>query len=273
MKFGKIWRKVLLGLIVFVAVIWSLFPVFYLWLISFAGLGALPTSLSLPKRLTLDNWRTIFLHKPIWPFMWNSLVVAAIAIVITLAIALPAAYSFSRHRTRLNNAVFTSLLFFRMIPYISIVIPIFFMLNRYHLLGTRLGLSLAHLVYTVPLSVWLMKSFFDMLTPEIEESALIDGASRFGVFWRIALPLSKPGIAVTVLFAFLLSYIEFLFALIITRRPTFTLPVRLGAYMTIHETYWRLIACSSLITLVPMVLIFALLQRHLVRGFTLGAIK
>jgi len=118
-----------------------------------------------------------------------------------------------------------------------------------------------------------MKGYFDLLGPEMEEAALVDGANRFQAFWRISVPLSAPGMAVTAMFTFLLSYIEFLFAVILTRKLTFTLPVRLAAYMTIHETYWRLIACSSIITLIPMIILFAFLQRHLVRGFTMGAIK
>jgi len=263
-----------IGAIIFLAITWSVFPLVYLWIISFAGLGALPARLELPKRLTLANWKEIlYAGETIWPYMLNSLIVGGITVAITLAIALPGAYSFSRYKTKANNAMFTSLLFFRMMPYISLVIPLFFMMKEYGLLGSRLGLSLSHLVYTVPVGIWLMKGYFDLLGPEMEEAALVDGANRFQAFWRISVPLSAPGMAVTAMFTFLLSYIEFLFAVILTRKLTFTLPVRLAAYMTIHETYWRLIACSSIITLIPMIILFAFLQRHLVRGFTMGAIK
>jgi ABC-type glycerol-3-phosphate transport system permease component len=263
-----------IGAIIFLLTVWSVFPLIYLWIISFASLGSLPHRLELPKHMTLDNWREILYGTgSIWPYMLNSFIVGGITVAISLAVILPAAYSFSRYRTKVNNTIFTSLLFFRMTPWICLVIPIFFMMKEYDLLGTRLGLSLSHLVYTVPLGVWLMKGYFDMLSPEIEEAALVDGANRFQVFWRISTPLSAPGIAVTGMFVFLLSYIEYLFALILTRKPTFTLPVRLGAYMAIHETYWRLIACTTIVSLIPTIGLFIFLQRHLARGFTMGAVK
>lgn len=274
MKFRKILIRTIIGIIVAVVVIWSLFPLLYLSIISFAGLGALPTTLQLPKRLTLDNWRDVLYGEAaIWPYMLNSLIIAAVTIVITLLIAFPAAYSFSRFRTRTNRVIFVLLLFFRMVPYISLIIPIFFLMKRYGLLGARLGVSLSHLVYTVPISVWLMKGYFDMLPTEMEEASLIDGANRFQAFWRISVPLSAPGMAVTAMFCFLLSYIEYLFALIITRQPTFTVSVRLTTYMAIHETLWRPMACASIVSMIPMIVVFLFLQKHLARGFTLGAVK
>lgn len=273
MRLSRIIRKSLLGMVIFVTVTWCVFPLVYLLIVSLAGLGALPTCIELPKRLTLTNWHAIFFKEPVWPYMLNSFIVAFIVVAITLAVSLPAAYSFSRHRTALNNVLFTSFLLFRMLPFISIVIPVFFMLKEYGLLGTRLGLGLAQLVCTVPVAVWLMKAYFDMLSVEMEEAALVDGADRFQAFWLITLPLSRPGITVAAVFSFLFSYIEFLFAVILTRRDTFTLSVHLAKYYTIHETYWRLMACASLLSLIPMIVIFLALQKHLARGFTLGAIK
>lgn len=273
MKGGSLIRKSLLGVVIFVTVTWCVFPLVYLLIVSFAGLGALPTRIELPKRLTLGNWHKVFFEESIWPYMLNSFIVASMVVAITLAVCLPAAYSFSRHRTPFNNVLFTSFLLLRMLPFIAIVIPIFFLLNEYGLLGTRTGLALAQLVHTVPVVLWLMKGYFDMLSIEMEEAARVDGASRLQAFWWITLPLSRPGIAVAALFSFLFSYIEFLFAVVLTRRDTFTLPVHLAKYYTIHETYWRLVACSSLVSLVPMIIIFVFLQKHLRRGFTLGAIR
>lgn len=263
-----------IGALVFLVVAWSLFPLIYLWIISFAGMGALPAKLELPKRLTLGNWQEVLYGKDnLWPYMLNSVIVAGTTVVMTLLIALPAAYSFSRYKTRVTSTLFTSFLFFRMMPWISIAIPLFFMMKEYGLLGTRIGLSLAYLIYTIPFSVWLMKGYFDMLAPEIEEAAFVDGASRFQTFLKISIPLSAPGIAVTAMFSFLLSYIELLYAVILTRRPTFTLPVRISAYMAIHEIFWREIACASIISLIPMIVLFIFLQKHLARGLAMGAIK
>jgi len=261
-------------LVITIAVLWTLLPLIDLVLMSFAGLGSLPTGLRLPKRLTMNNWRNVlFGDRIIWPFMLNSLIVGCYTSAITLIVAMPAAYSFSRHRSRLHNSVFRSMLILRIIPQVALAIPIFFLLNTYRLLDTRIGLSFAHLIITIPLAVWLMKGYYDLLSTEIEESAIIDGANWFQVLWRISIPLSAPGVAVTFMFCFLFSYIEYLYALIITRQSTFTLPIMFGTYMTHHETHWRLIACSSLISMIPMVILFGLLQKHLIRGFTLGAFK
>jgi len=274
MKFRKIFTKTIIGVIIAIALIWTLFAIFYLLIISFAGEGALPTRLEIPKRLTLDNWQTLLWGETsIWPYMINSLIIATVTITLTLLISLPAAYHISRFSNKLNRSIFVLLLFFRMIPYISLVIPIFFLLKRYVLLGTRLGVSLSHLIYTVPISVWLMKGYFDMLTKEIEEAALVDGASRFQAFLRISLPLSGPGIAVTAMFAFVLSYTEYLFAVIITRQPTFPISVRLTAYLGVHETYWRHMACASIISTIPMIVVFIFLQKRFAESFTMGAVK
>lgn len=269
----KIIEKIPIFIFVIFACAWSVFPVLYLIMISFTGIGALPINFALPRRFTLNNWQTILLIRPMWPYMVRSLIVAGVVIVVTLIVSLPASYSFSRHQTKFNTAFFNMFLIFRMIPWISLALPIFFMLKRYHLLGTLLGVSLAHLICTIPLSIWLLKGFFDMMPREVEEAALVDGANLFQVLRLIVLPLSRPGIAVATLFTFLFSYIEFLYALIITKAQTFTLPVYLASLVTTHETYWRLIACSALFSLVPMIIIFTFLQKHLKEGFALGGTK
>jgi len=267
-------KRLLVLLVVTIAVLWTLLPLIDLAVMSFAGRGALPTSLRLPKRLTLDNWRNVlFGDRMIWPFMLNSLIVGCYTSAITLIVAMPAAYSFSRHQSIIHKSVFRSMLILRMIPQVALSIPIFFLLKTYRLLDTRIGLSFAHLIISIPLAVWLMKGYYDLLSREIEEAAIIDGASWFQVLWRISIPLSAPGVAVTFMFCFLFSYTEYLYALIITRQSTFTLPIMFGTFMTTHETHWRLIACSSLISVIPMIILFSLLQKHLVRGFTVGAFK
>jgi len=275
MKMNK--RKAILlaiSAIVFIVVIWSLFPLLYLFLISFAGYGALPASLELPKRLTLNNWKEVlFTQDTLWPYMLNSIIVASTTVAITLSITIPAGYSFSRYKSKITNAIFSSFLIFRMMPWIAFSIPIFFMMNKYNLLGTRIGLSLSHLIYTVPFAIWLMKGYFDMVDTQIEEAAIVDGAGRLYILWKITVPLAAPGIAVTVMFSFLFSYIELLYAVLLTRRPTFTLPVRMSAYMATHEIHWRSIACASIISLIPMIVLFAFLQKHFARGITMGAIK
>jgi ABC-type glycerol-3-phosphate transport system permease component len=277
-------RTVALWALGILVAVWSLLPVYYAFIVSFAAEGAVPQQLGLPPQLTWFNWRDVFfgggmgqlsgqLSDPIWPYMRNSIVVAICVSVLTLGIILPAAYTFSRYKSRTSRTIMISLLFFRMTPVIALAIPVYFMMRTLGLLGTWESLVFAQLVYTVPLAAWLMKGYFDMLPLEIEESALIDGASRFTLFRRIVLPLSRPGVAVTVMFSFLLSYVEYLFASSLPTTSQSTMPVRMGLFITSHMTLWRPLAATALLSTVPMIVLFLFLQRHLVRGLTFGAVK
>lgn len=261
-------------MIITLAVIWSLFPVVYLLIISITGKGALPTRLALPSSFSLASWGEVIMgENNIWPYMLNSIYIAGLSTLIGLAVSLPAAYSISRFNQKANKLMFTFLLIFRMIPYIAVVIPMFLLMNYLHLVDTILGLSISHLVYTIPISVWLMKSFFDVIPISIEESALIEGASKFYIFRKIALPLSLPGITTTLTISFLLSYIEFLFTSIISRRDTFNLSMYFSTFLSAHDTKWRLMSSSALISVIPMVILFVFAQRFLIRGLTMGSNK
>jgi ABC-type glycerol-3-phosphate transport system permease component len=263
---------------------WSLLPVYYALVVSFAAEGTIPMHLGLPSEFTLFNWTdvifgggmgqlSVMISEPIWPYMESSLVVAACVSVVTLGIVLPAAYTFSRYKNRTSQVMMISLLFFRMIPVIAMAIPIYFLMRTLGVWGSWEGLVFAELIYTVPLGAWLMKGYFDMLPIEVEESALIDGASRFTIFRRIVLPLSKPGVVVCIMFTFLISYIEYLFASSLLRGTAATMPVRMGLFMNPHMILWRPLMATALLSTVPMIILFLFLQRHLVRGLTFGAVK
>jgi multiple sugar transport system permease protein len=265
--------RTVIGFFVVIGIIWSLFPIYYIVVISFAGRGALPMELRLPKYLSVHKWIEVVFEPPtIWPYMFNSLIVAVVVVFLTLLISFPAAYAFSRNRSRSFSSMFNAMLVFRMIPFISLAIPLFFLLKAYRLLGTLQGIAVTHLVGTVPLCIWLGKSFFDTITLEYEEAAWLDGVSVFGSFWRIVLPLSKSGILVMALFSFLLSYIELLYAQIVARAGSFTLPVYFARFTTDHSTDWGGIAVSALISLVPMVAVFIALQKYLFSGFKMGKV-
>jgi ABC-type glycerol-3-phosphate transport system permease component len=277
-------RTLLLWTAGILVAVWSLLPVYYAFVVSFAAEGAIPTHLGLPSEWTWFNWRDVLfgggmgqlsgqMSDPIWPYMQNSLVVGACVSVLTVGIVLPAAYTFSRYRSRSSRVVMISLLFFRMIPVIALAIPVYFLMRTLGLLGSWESLAFAQLIYTVPLAAWLLKGYFDMLPIEVEESALIDGASRLTILRRIVIPLSRPGLAVVVMFSFLLSYIEYLFASSLPSTIQSTMPVRMGLFITPHMTLWRPLAVTALLSTVPMIILFLFLQRHLVRGLTFGAVK
>jgi ABC-type glycerol-3-phosphate transport system permease component len=252
-------------------IIWSLFPIYYVVVMSISGEGAMPSRLELPRNVSLQKWKQVILEPPtIWPYMLNSLWVAFNVVCITLLVSLPAAYVFSRRRSKAYSSLFNTVLIYRMVPYISLAIPLFFLMKRYGLLGKLGGIAVSHLIRTVPLCIWLGKSFFDTIPRELEEAAWIDGVNVFGSFWRIVLPLSKSGIVVIVLFSFLHSYIELLYASIISRAGSFTLPIYFARFTTIHSTDWRAIAVSAQISLIPMVVVFVILQKYLMGGLRIG---
>lgn len=275
-------RKLVLIVASILTAVWSLLPVYYAIIVSFSPSGMIPTKLGLPEAYTLDNWMDVLFgggmgevtfRADVWPYMWNSLIVTAGVSFLTLLIVLPAAYTFSRYKGRVSRTTLLSLLFFRMIPSISLIIPLYLWMLNLGILGTHLSLMFGHLVYTVPLGAWVMKGFYDTLPPEIEEAAYIDGASRFQTLIRVVLPLSRPGIIVTTMFSALISYIEYVFAVILLKSGTATMPVRLAFFISPHMILWRPLSCTSLLSAVPMVVLFLVLQKRLVGGLTFGAIK
>lgn len=256
-----------------VLVIWSLFPFFQMVSASLAG-ARLPDELGLPDTLTVDNFKKVLFQEspPILFFLGNSIIFALLASVASLVISLPAAYSFSRSNSRGLGVLFYVFLIFRMIPWITLSLPIFFLMSKLGLIGGK-GLSLVYTFLFTSFGVWLMKGFFDMIAPELEESALVDGASRFQAFIKIILPLSVPGMVVTGAFVFLFSYIEYMYALILSTQNSVTISVRLAGYATEGRYFYREMTASALISVIPMILLFSYLQKHLTRGLSWGAFK
>lgn len=257
-----------------IAVCWCLFPLVYLIIISFAGTGPLPTKVAIPENFTLNNWAAILIgERMIWRYIFNSLAVATLSTFFGLLISLPSAYAISRRRDGLTRFAFSFLLVFRMVPYIALLIPVFLLMKNLNLLDSLAGLSLAHLIYTVPISVWLMKGFFDVVPVSVEEAAVMEGAGRFRIFATIALPLSAPGIATTATISFLLSYIEFLFTSILSRRDTFTLAMYFSTFLSDHDTRWRFLSASAVFSIIPIILLFVFAQKYLIKGLTIGSYR
>lgn len=268
MKINRILKYIIFAIILF----WVLLPFYTAIIISVSPWGELPTSLGLPSRITLTYWAEILTENATWVSLSNSLIVASMVSSVTILITYPAAFTFSRYRLKGLNFAFISLLFFRMVPAVSLAIPLFIFWNELGLLGTLHGLALSQLIYTIPLCTWLMKGFFDMVPIGLDESAKMDGASDFHIFTKIVLPLSKPALITTFTFAFLLSYIELMFCLLIGA-PNLTIAAKLSQYVQPHITYWREMCVTALISALPMILIFGYLQKRMARIFTFGVVK
>jgi multiple sugar transport system permease protein len=275
------WRILLLALMGLVA-LWSLFPFLWYFLVSLALPGSIPRSLSLPSTVSLRTYAAVLLgggyldagtNVSILPNIVNSLKVAGLAVVFCLGLSIGAAYVFSRFRSSGLGIGFNALLVVRMTPGVSLAVPIFLMMTHYRLVNTHIGLALVHTLLALPLAVWLMKGFFDTIPVELEEAAAIDGAGLLLALRKVVLPLAAPGLAVTACFVFLASYIEYMFALILSRGAISTLPLAIAGYKSEHHVFYNEMAAASFISMLPLMLFFYLLGRYMVSGLSFGALK
>ena len=222
---------------------------------------------------TLDNFRVAFLQKGFARNLLNSAVVATTAMSIAMVVGVPAGYALSRNVTRSSTVLLFVMLAARLMPVVVLAVPLFVIMANLGLVGTYAGPVVAHLTFLVPFVVWMMRGFFLAVPKELDEAALMDGASRGRYFVTLLLPMTRGPLAATAIFALINSWNELLYGLILTNKSTATLPVATPSLMTPIGTFWGQIAAVGVVTTLP-VLVFALLvQRHIVRGMTGGALS
>ncbi len=207
-------------------------------------------------------------------FFFNSIFIAGSSVLIALVVGTLAAYGFSRFPLRGNDTYLFIILTTRMMPAIVVIIPIFLMFQITGLAGTYLGIILLYAVFNLPFTIWMMKSFFDELSPDVEDAARMDGSSEVRLFFKICLPQVVAGIAATAVFGLILTWNEFLFALLLTGVETRTIPVAMA--QTIGGDIgvrWGLLAAIETLFLIPVIVVVFVLQNHLLRGVTFGTIK
>jgi len=232
---------------------------------------------SVPPRFIFDptmtfHWQ-VWIEKGFWHFLINSAVISVGTVVTSVSIGTMAAYGLSRLSTAASRGVLFGLLAMRMFPHILLAIPFFVLARILGLVNTYPAMILALVAINQPFTIWLMRGFFVDVPHELYEAAEIDGCDAWQVFARVALPVVRPGLWVTALFSLLLAYNEFLFALVLTGPDTKTLPVAIAEYGGEDINYWSLSAAAAIGIMLPIVLFMMALQRHLVRGLALGAVK
>jgi multiple sugar transport system permease protein len=201
----------------------------------------------------------------------NSLIIAVAVTIISIAVGSLAAYSFARFRVGGFHLPFW-ILSTRMTPAVAAIIPLFLLINKLGLIDTLPAVMITHLVLTLPFAVWLLRGFFMEIPMELEEAAMVDGASRLTAFFRVVLPIAAPGLAVTGFFCFIFSWNEFMFALILTRRVATTLPVLISGMHAAHGVLWSTMSALAVLGIIPVVILAIIAQRYLIRGMTLGAV-
>jgi multiple sugar transport system permease protein len=220
--------------------------------------------------VTLQGYVGVFKSQPFLLYTWNSFVVAMGCTLLGLAAGLPAAYSIARWRQR---GLALSILVARIVPGISYLIPWYILFRKVGMVDTYQALILTHLVVGLPIIIWVMIGFFEDIPPELEDAALIDGCSYYGAFWRVALPLVKPGIMATSILSFIFSWNNFLFSVILAGRNTRTLPIAVFNMIGYEEINWGPLAAAATLITLPVILLTLLVQRHIVTGLTFGAVK
>jgi multiple sugar transport system permease protein len=202
----------------------------------------------------------------------NSLIISLSATVLSAFFGTLMAYSLARFNTGGQHLSFW-VLSQRFLPPIAVILPIFLIYRSFRMTDTHLGLILAYTVFTLPVSVWMMYAYFRQLPKSMEDAALVDGCSRWQAFWSVAVPLAMPGIAAAAVFAFIACWTEFFFALILTSRNAFTLPTVFRAFLGFQGAQYGEASALAIVSLVPSIALGILVQRHLVRGLTLGAVR
>ncbi|WP_428819234.1 sugar ABC transporter permease [Microbulbifer sp. MCCC 1A16149] len=241
-----------------------------------AGVGQqLLALLPLPQQWTLDNFRAVLTEQPFLRWLGNSLIVAFATTLVGLSLSCTAAYAFSRFRFAGRARGMMLFLISQMFPAVLMLIPLYVIVVQWLGLGNSwLGLILVYSITALPFCVWMLKGYFDTLPYEIEESALLEGASRWTIFIRIILPLARPAIAVTGLFAFMTAWNEFILASIfMDEESRYTVPVGLRFFVSDYASEWGYFAAGSILVSLPVMLLFLALQRSLVSGLSAGAVK
>lgn len=251
------------------------FPFLYLILTSFKtpqdSIAVPPTVF--PSPWTIENYVIALAKDGVAASMVNSLVTAFISTILSLVLAVPAAYAITRYRTRSGRIFVIAVLITRMVPAIAVGAPLMSTMNNLGISDTQLALALAHTTISLPLSIWLMTSFFEVVPNELEEAAKMDGASRLGALRWVILPIVSGGLAVTAIFAFLASWNEFLFALLLTSVNAQTTPIMIANFQTQFGLDWGSMTALSTLYSLPVILLTLALQRHIVAGLTFGAVK
>lgn len=259
----------------------TLYPV--LWVLKIAvspasslGVGFNP----IPTAFTLDNFAELLgrrdaLGNLLFPIqLANSLIVSAATTAVGVVVSTTAAYAFSRFRFPGREAGMKAFLITQMFPGVVMAIPLYILMDELHLLNSMVGLTLVYSTTSVPFSVWMLKGYFDTIPRDLEEAAIIDGAGQWTIFTRIVLPLAAPAIVVTALFSFMTAWNEFILAAtFLSGERNMTLPTVLYSYVDANNTDWPPFAAGAIIVSLPVMMLFFVLQRHLVGGLTAGGVK
>jgi len=259
-------------LAVLVSVLIAAFPVYWLFMMAFKTADevfAVPP-VYFPSEISLVTFGSFFRNDI--QTVGNSLIVCTFSTAITMVLATMCAYSIVRFRTG-GHRFAGWILSHRMLPPVVIVLPLFLTFSYFRILDTYASLILVYVAFNLPFAIWMMRGYIEEIPASIEESALVDGCTRWQVLLYVVVPMARGGLAATTVFTFIFSWNEFMFALVLAGREVVTYPVRLSGYFSNVQAFWNLAGAMSIIATIPIFIAVVFFQRYLVRGLSMGAIK
>jgi multiple sugar transport system permease protein len=250
-----------------------LFPIYWLFMISFKTADEIYSFPPVwwPKSLQFNNYTVLFRDGDATT-VWNSLVIATVSTLLAMLLGTIAAYSLARYKTggdHLSNWVISQ----RMVPPIAVVFPIFLLYVFFGWVDTYVGMILLYTAFNLPYVIWMMRGYIQDIPRSLEESALVDGCTRWQVIWKVVFPMCRAGLFATAIFTFVFAWNEFLFALVLTRTEVTTYTVQVTHYFGGQSNFWTKIAAMSVLGTLPVFIAVLFMQRYMVRGISLGAVK
>ena len=264
--------------------LFALFPIFWIFLMSLKNsrdVIAIP-----PKFLfspSLENYRAITIGlksqaieslKPDFPqYFLNTLIIAIAAVCVSLLLGTLAAYSLARFSFKFKENIAFTFLSFRFAPELMIILPLYVIFRKLHMIDSFLGLTLAYQLIILPFLIWVLRGFFEEISREIEQAARVDGYTWWGVFRKISLPLVKPGIAAVVILSFIFAWNNFIFAMILGGEQTQPITLGILGFIGYERVLWGQMAAATIICVIPELILAIIIQKHIIRGLTFGAVK
>ncbi|NQD65006.1 carbohydrate ABC transporter permease [Bacillus haikouensis] len=260
-------------LCVILVAIFLFLPIFWIALTAFKPESEVYTT-SIFFQATLDNFKAVFSSSfDLGKYYSNSIIVVLFTLIITIPVSVLASYSLSRFKMRGKQLFMFAILATQFIPLIVNVIPFFIMFRNWGIIDTTLALIIVNLGHTIPYAIWLIKGFIDRIPIDMEEAATIDGANRLQVLWHVLLPLAKPGIITATVFCFVITWNEFMFALVLTQQDAVTLPVALSFFNGEKGVLWNQMAAAGILFVLPTIVFMLLVRKQFILGMTSGGVK
>jgi multiple sugar transport system permease protein len=263
-----------IGFFLSVVVVVSPAILVFLWMLSLAFKTDIDNiaypPVFIPNPPTLDNFFSVFENSPFARYTINSVIVTGSATLLALLVGVPAGYGIAKARAHKLGVL---VLLARLTPGLSFLIPLYIMFQMLGLTGTLWPMVITHLVITVPIVAWIMIGFFETLPHDLEEAAMIDGCTLWQAFYRIALPLSRPGIVVAAILSIIFSWNNFIFGVVLAGRETRTLPVAVYNVLTFEQLSWGPLAAAALVVMLPVLILTIIIQREIVSGLAAGGVK